>query len=84
MFFNKRYASTELVNPDFVTLASAYGIPALSVSDRKKLGPAVKTMLETDGPFLLEAKVSREANILPMVEPGASVADVTLIYEQKS
>jgi len=84
MFFNKRYASTELVNPDFVTLASAYRIPALSVSDRSKLGPAVKTMLETDGPFLLEAKVSREANILPMVEPGASVADVTLIYEQKS
>lgn len=84
MFFNKRYASTELVNPDFVALAAAYGIPALSVSDRKKLGPAVKTMLETDGPFVLEAKVSKEANILPMVEPGASVSDVTLIYEQKS
>jgi acetolactate synthase-1/2/3 large subunit len=84
MFFNKRYASTELVNPDFVALAAAYGIPALSVSDRNKLKPAVKTMLETDGPFVLEAKVSKEANILPMVEPGASVADVTLIYEQKS
>jgi acetolactate synthase-1/2/3 large subunit len=81
MFFNKRYASTEMVNPDFVKLASAYGIKALAVSDREELRPAVKTMLETDGPFILEAKVSREANILPMVEPGASVADVTLTYK---
>jgi acetolactate synthase-1/2/3 large subunit len=81
MFFNKRYASTEMVNPDFVKLASAYGIKALSVSVREELRPAVKTMLETEGPFILEAKVSKEANILPMVEPGASVADVTLTYK---
>jgi acetolactate synthase-1/2/3 large subunit len=81
MFFNKRYASTEMVNPDFVTLASAYGIPALSVSDREELIPAVKTMLESDGPFVLETKISREANILPMVEPGASVEEITLTYK---
>ena len=84
MFFKKRYASTALVNPDFVTLASAYGIPALSVSEREDLGQAVKTMLETEGPFILEAKVSREANILPMVEPGASVEEVTLTYNYKT
>lgn len=81
MFFSKRYASTEMINPDFVRLASAYGIKALAVSDREDLRPAVKTMLETDGPFILEAKVSREANIMPMVEPGASVAEVTLTYK---
>ncbi len=84
MFFNSRYASTEMVNPDFVTLASAYGIPARRISERKDLKETVTEMLASDGPFILVAEVSRTANILPMVEPGASVSEVTLTYNSKS
>jgi acetolactate synthase-1/2/3 large subunit len=84
MFFSGRYASTEMENPDFVTLASAYGIPARKITAREELIPAAKEMLGTEGPFLLVAEVSRTANILPMVEPGASVSEVTLTYDQKS
>jgi len=84
MFFNSRYASTEMVNPDFVTLASAYGIPGRKIYDRKELKASAAEMLGSEGPFILVAEVSRMANILPMVEPGASVSEVTLTYTSKS
>ncbi|MRR20011.1 biosynthetic-type acetolactate synthase large subunit [bacterium] len=84
MFFNSRYASTEMVNPDFVTLASAYGIPARMINERKELKEAATEMFTSDGPYILVAEVSRTANILPMVEPGASVSEVTLTYNTKS
>jgi acetolactate synthase-1/2/3 large subunit len=84
MFFEGRYASTEMVNPDFVALASAYRIPAMKINRREELNAAVSEMLGSDGPFLLVAEVSRTANILPMVEPGASVSEVTLTYNSKS
>ncbi len=80
MFFNGRYASTEMANPDFVVLAGAYGINARRVTRREELGQAVGAMLAAKGPFLMEVAISREANILPMVEPGASVSEVTLTY----
>jgi len=81
MFFEKRYASTEMVNPDFVTIASGYSIPARSVSERKDLADSLTEMLKAEGPYLLEIKIDKEANVLPMVEPGASVSEVTLTYK---
>jgi len=81
MFFEKRYASTEMVNPDFVTIASGYNIPARSISERKDLSDAIAEMLKAEGPYLLEIKIDKEANVLPMVEPGASVSEVTLTYK---
>ncbi len=82
MFFSKRYASTALVNPDFVTIALGYDIPAKSVSDRKNLNDSLSEMLNAEGPYLLEINIDKEANVLPMVEPGASVSEVTLTYKR--
>ena len=82
MFFSKRYASTALVNPDFVTIALGYDIPAKSVSDRKNLNDSLSEMLSAEGPYLLEINIDKEANVLPMVEPGASVSEVTLTYKR--
>jgi acetolactate synthase-1/2/3 large subunit len=81
MFYSKRYASTELVNPDFVTIAKGYGIPAKTVSEREELKASLLEMLEADGPYLLDVKIDKEANVLPMIEPGASVSEVTLTYK---
>jgi acetolactate synthase-1/2/3 large subunit len=81
MFYEKRYASTALVNPDFVTIASGYNIPAKSVSERKDLPDSLTEMLKAEGPYLLEIKIDKEANVLPMVEPGASVSEITLTYK---
>lgn len=80
MFFSKRYASTELVNPDFVTIAKAYGIPAGTVSEREDLKKSLEEMLNAAGPYILEVKIDKEANVLPMIEPGASVSEITLTY----
>ncbi len=80
MFFNKRYASTELVNPDFVTIAKGFRIPARKVSKREVLNEAIVEMLAADGPHLLDIIIDSEANVLPMVEPGSSVSEVRLTY----
>lgn len=81
MFFSKRYASTEMINPDFVAIAKAYDISSKRVSERKNLKDTIIEMLESDGPYVLEIKIDKEANVLPMVEPGASVSEVTLTYK---
>jgi acetolactate synthase-1/2/3 large subunit len=78
MFFDKRYASTEMHNPKFDKIADAYGIKYQLVEDRDELSSAVKDMLEYDGSVLMEAKVKKELNVFPMVPSGASVTEVRL------
>ena len=78
MFFEKRYASTELVNPDFVTIAKGYYIDADRVSERKNLKLAINKMIKSKKPFFLEVKVEKEDNVFPMIPTGASVSDIRL------
>ncbi len=78
LFFEHRYAETELVNPDFVKIADGYGIPAQRLEDRKDLDTALNTMLDHNGPYLLEVMVEKETNVFPMIPSGASVSDVRL------
>jgi acetolactate synthase I/II/III large subunit len=80
MFFAKRYASTELVNPDFVMIAKAYSIPAKKVMKREELTSSLEEMLASEGPYLLEIAIEKEGNVFPMVEPGSSVSEVRLTY----
>lgn len=80
MFFDKRYASTELVNPDFVMISKAYNIPAKKVVEREDLKDALSEMIEAKGPYLLEIIVQKEGNVFPMVEPGKSVSEIRLTY----
>jgi acetolactate synthase-1/2/3 large subunit len=78
MFFEKRYASTELVNPDFVTIAKGYYIDAERVSERKYLKLAINKMIKSKKPYFLEVKVEKEDNVFPMIPSGASVSDIRL------
>ncbi len=80
LFFDQRYASTELVNPDFVMIGKAFGIPSRKISLREELHPALTEMLTTDGPYLLEVKVEKQGNVFPMVEPGKSASEIRLTY----
>jgi acetolactate synthase-1/2/3 large subunit len=80
MFFKKRYASTELVNPDFVMIANGFNIPARRVTMREELKDSLNEMLAADGPFLLSVTVEKEGNVFPMVEPGSSVSEIRLTY----
>ena len=78
MFFDKRYASTEIVNPDFVTIAKGYYIDAERVSKRNDLDAAVSRMLSSDKPYFLEICVEKEDNVFPMIPTGASVSEIRL------
>jgi len=78
LFFDKRYSSTELTNPDFITIAKGFGIEGKKVSDRKDLDGTIAEMLNHEGPFLLEVTVEKEDNVFPMVPAGASVSDIRL------
>jgi acetolactate synthase-1/2/3 large subunit len=80
MFYDKRYAATEMVNPDFVKISEGFSIPAKKVVKREDLQNALIEMLESKGPYLLDIMVEKEANVLPMVAPGASVSEITLTY----
>ena len=78
LFFNKRYASTELVNPDFVTIAKGYNIKAKRVTKREELQEAVATMINAKEAYFLEVCVEKEDNVFPMIPTGASVSDIRL------
>jgi acetolactate synthase I/II/III large subunit len=78
LFFDKRYSQTELINPDFITIAKAYCIAGQKVSEREGLDAAVDTMLNHNGPYLLEVKIEKEDNVFPMVPTGSSVSEIRL------
>ena len=78
LFFDKRYASTEMVNPDFVAIAKGYFIDSERVKDRKDLKPAVERMIKSKKPYVLEICVEKENNVFPMIPTGASVSDIRL------
>ena len=78
LFFDKRYASTEMQNPDFVAIAKGYSIAAKKVSKRENLAEAVKEMMASKEPYFLEVSVEQEGNVFPMIPTGASVSDIRL------
>ena len=78
LFFDKRYASTEMLNPDFVRIAEGYFIDAKRVNERKEMTVAVAEMMKSDKPYLLEVCVEKENNVFPMIPSGASVSDIRL------
>jgi acetolactate synthase-1/2/3 large subunit len=78
LFFDKRYASTEMTNPDFVTIAKGYHIDAKRVTKREELDQAVGEMIASDKPYFLEVCVEKEDNVFPMIPTGASVSDIRL------
>ncbi len=78
MFFEKRYSFTEISSPDFITVASAYGIEGCRVTKRAELDEAIDRLLNSENSFLLEVMVEKEDNVFPMVTAGESVSNIRL------
>jgi len=78
LFFDKRYASTEMVNPNFVAIAEGYYLKAKKVTKREELSSAVKEMMESKDAYFLEVCVEKEGNVFPMIPSGASVSEIRL------
>ena len=79
MFFDRRYSQTCMELPiDFVKLAEAYGATGMRAEKPGEVEPLIRRALETPGPVIMEFKVSREENVLPMVPPAAGLNEMVL------
>ena len=78
LFFDKRYASTVMTNPDFVKVAEGYSIKANKVTKRNELVTAIREMIASEESYLLEVCVEKEGNVFPMIPTGATVSDIRL------
>lgn len=78
LFWQERYSSTPMVNPDFVKIAQAYGIAAASVEKREDLQDAIHHMVAHQGPYLLEVKVEQHGLVYPMIPAGSPISHIIL------
>ncbi len=82
-FYSKNYSGVDMMNPDYVMMAKAYGIDSVSVDNIEDFEKAVEQAQNTDGPFLLHARVQKEENVFPMVPPQTCLSDTLYYPEQK-
>jgi len=78
MFYGHRYSAVERTNPDFASIAEAYGAKGMNISDKSEVKDAVAEMLAHEGPVVLACKVEAEENVFPFVPPGAGLGEVDL------
>ena len=78
LFHEKRYSFVDIASPDYVAVAKGYKIKGNSIEERKDLVTALETMLNHDGPYLLEVFVGKENNVFPMVPQGCGVSEIRL------
>ncbi|MBW2473191.1 MAG: biosynthetic-type acetolactate synthase large subunit [Deltaproteobacteria bacterium] len=79
LFFDKRYSQTCMELPiDFVKLAEAYGATGLRATKPDEVEDVVRQAFETPGPVIMEFKISREENVMPMVPAGAGINEMLL------
>ncbi len=78
LFFDRRYASTVMTNPDFITIAKGYHFKTKLVTKREELADAVAEMLASKESYFLEVRVEKEGNVFPMIPTGASVSEIRL------
>lgn len=78
LFYDKRYSSVALQNPDFLKIAEGFGITGKKIDKVESLKEAVSEMLNYPGPYLLHVTVEAEDNVFPMVPSGAGVGEIVL------
>jgi acetolactate synthase-1/2/3 large subunit len=72
-FYEERYQSTPMVNPDFCKLADAFGIPSMRVTSREQVEESVAFARSIKGPVLIEYVIEKEEIVYPMVPAGADL-----------
>jgi acetolactate synthase-1/2/3 large subunit len=72
-FYERRYAATPLVNPDFAKLAEAFGVKGVRVRSRAEVVPAVQAARESEGTVVIDFQVEQEDSVFPMVPAGADL-----------
>ena len=78
LFFDNRYSSVELKNPDFVAISRGFWLESAKVEQRGELSAALDVMFAHKGGYVLEVVVEKEENLFPMVPSGKACSDVIL------
>jgi len=76
LFYDRRYAYTELPPVEFVRIGQAYGIEGIKVESCDEVMPALRAAVDHDGPFVLDFRIEREENVFPMVPAGAAINEM--------
>jgi acetolactate synthase-1/2/3 large subunit len=77
LFWDHRYSSVDNgTSPDWVKLAEAFGATGLRVEDSADLEETMTKAIETDGPVLVDVRVTQEENVYPMIAPGTAARDM--------
>lgn len=83
LFFNERYSQTPMTNPNFVTIAQAYGIASEEVQNREQLDAAIKRMIDHKGPYLLNVNIETDGLVFPMIPAGSEITALMLNRTEK-
>jgi acetolactate synthase I/II/III large subunit len=77
LFWDGKYSQVDMGEfPDFVKLAEAYGVTGMRFTDKHTLIDDIKRAIATDGPVLVDVRVTREENTYPMIPAGAAARDM--------
>lgn len=84
LFFDGRYAGTPMNNPDFGSIAKAYGIPYRRVSEKDEITEALETAAGAKGAYMVEFICDPGEIVLPMIPAGGGIADMIVRLEKKA
>jgi acetolactate synthase-1/2/3 large subunit len=76
LFYERRYAATPMLSPDFVKLAEAHGLTGLRVETRAGVGSAIERARQTAGSVVVDFRVAAEENVYPMVPSGGDIGEM--------
>jgi acetolactate synthase-1/2/3 large subunit len=77
LFWDGRYSHVDLGQyPDFVKLAEAYGCTGVRLTDKTTLVEDLRAAIATEGPVVVDVRVTREANVYPMIPAGQAARDM--------
>jgi acetolactate synthase-1/2/3 large subunit len=77
LFWDNRYSHVDMgQSPDFVKLAEAYGATGLRLTSKTSLVDDLRAAIATEGPVVVDIRVTREENVYPMIAPGAAAREM--------
>jgi acetolactate synthase-1/2/3 large subunit len=77
LFWDGRYSQVDMgLWPDFVKLAEAYGCTGVRLDRKETLVEDLKSALATEGPVVVDVRVTREESVYPMIAPGGAAREM--------
>lgn len=77
IFYGNRFSDTDPHRAtDFVKVAEAFGVKGMRINNNDEIEAVIDEAFKVNGPVVVECRISPDSNVLPMIPPGGSVADI--------